>query len=98
MRRAHRSSISSHPLADLGGLEASGYIIASSLGGCGDFPRLEGPTMSKNAPGDACQLVGESDGEHVVVQPLLGRLEPGLEPVALPALWLDEHNPCRLDE
>src|SRR5713226_5552370 len=29
-RREDRSSISSHPLADLGGLEASGYIIASS--------------------------------------------------------------------
>src|SRR2546425_2926673 len=98
MRGEDRSSISSHPLADLGGLEASGYIIARSLGGCGDSPRLEGPTMSKNAPGDARQLVGERDGEHVVVQPLLGRLEPGLEPVALPALWLDQHDPCRLDE
>ena len=29
---------------------------------------------------------------------LLGRLEPGLEPAALPALWLDQHNPRRLDE
>src|SRR5262245_41317496 len=54
--------------------------------------------MSKNTPGDARQLVGERDGEHVVVQPLLGRLEPGLEAVALPALGLDQHNPRRLDE
>src|SRR5207247_9764580 len=54
--------------------------------------------MSKNAPGDAGQLVGKRDREDVVVQPLLGRLEPGLEPVALPALGLDEHNPRRLDE
>ena len=54
--------------------------------------------MRKNAPGDARQLVGEGDGEHVVVQPLLGRLEPWLEPVALPALGLDQYNPCRLDE
>src|SRR5947199_234045 len=73
MRREDRSSISSHPLADLGGLDASRYIIGSSLGGCRDFPRLEVPAMRKNAPGDARQLVGEGDGEHVVVQPLLGR-------------------------
>src|SRR6266480_6907235 len=106
-RREDRSSISSHPLADLGGLETSGYIIASSsrsrrssrLGiGLVGHPRLETPATGKNAPGDAGQLVGKRDREHVVVQPLLGRLEPGLEPVALPALWLDEHNPCRLDE
>src|SRR6266496_4992067 len=97
-RREDRSSISSHPLADLGGLEASGYIIAGSLDGCRDFPRLEVPAMSKNAPSDASPLVGERDGEHVVVQPLLGRLEPGLEPMALPALGLDQHDPRRLDE
>src|SRR5262249_34065837 len=97
-RREGRSSISSHPLADLGGLEASGYIIAGLLGGCRDFPRLEVPIMSKNAPRDAGQLVGERDGKHVMVQPLLGRLEPGLEPVALPDLGLDQHNPRRLDE
>src|SRR6266567_7924163 len=98
MRREDRSSISSHPLADLGGLDASRYIIGSSLGGCRDFPRLEVPAVGENAPGDARQLVGEGDGEHVVVQPLLGGLEPGLEPMALPALRLDQHNPCRLDE
>src|SRR6266702_8671986 len=98
MRREDRSSISSHPLADLGRIEAQGYIIACSLGGCCDLPRLETPATSKNAPGDARQLVGERDGEHVVVQPLLGRLEPGLEPVALPALGLDQYDPRRLDE
>src|SRR6266566_5007600 len=106
-RREDRSSISSNPLADLGGLEASGYIIASSsrsrrssrLGiGLVGHPRLETPATGKNAPRDAGQLVGERDGEHVVVQPLLGRLEPGLEPVALPALGLDQHDPRRLDE
>src|SRR5262249_51163952 len=68
------------------------------LSGCRDFPGLEVPIMSKNTPGDARQLVGERDGEHVVVQPLLGRLEPGLEPMALPALGLDQHNPRRLNE
>src|SRR5947209_2075910 len=106
-RREDRSSISSNPLADLGGLEASGYIIASSsrsrrssrLGiGLVGHPRLETPATGKNAPRDAGQLVGERDGEHVVVQPLLGRLEPGLEPVALPALGLDQYDPRRLDE
>src|ERR1700693_5836894 len=107
MRREDRSSISSHPLADLGGEGVSDYIIASSsharrssrLGRRFiDFPCLETPATGKNAPGDARQLVGERDGEHVVVQPLLGRLEPGLEPMPLPALGLDQHNPRRLDE
>ena len=32
------------------------------------------------------------------MQPLLGRLEPRLEAVALRAVGLDQHNPCRLDE
>ena len=50
------------------------------------------------APGDARQLVSERDGKHVVVQPPLGRLEPGLEPVTLPALRLDQYSPRRLDE
>ena len=54
--------------------------------------------MRENAPGDAGQLVGERNREHVVVQPLLGRLDPGLEPIALPALWFDQNDPRRLDE
>ena len=54
--------------------------------------------MSENAPCDARQLVGERDGEDVVVQPLPGRLESGLEPVALPTHGLDQHNPSRLYE
>src|SRR5262245_22623743 len=60
--------------------------------------RLEPSTMRKHAPGNAGELVGERDGEDVVMQPLLGRLEPRLEAVALPALGLDQHNPCRLHE
>ena len=32
------------------------------------------------------------------MQALLGRLEPRLEAVAVPALGLDQHNPCRLHE
>src|ERR1700730_5763 len=54
--------------------------------------------MRKDAPSNAGELVGERDGEDVVMQPLLGRLEPRLEPVALPALGLDQHNPCCLHE
>ena len=40
--------------------------------------------MSQNVPGDARKLVGERDRQHVVVQPLFGCLDPGLEPMALP--------------
>src|SRR5262245_11526910 len=97
-RREDRSSISSHPLADLGGLEAWVHVIACSLGGYQDSRRFEVAVIGKYAPGDARQLVGERNGEHVVVQPLPGRLEPGLEPMALPALGLDQHDPRRLDE
>src|SRR5580658_1082601 len=100
MRREDRTSISSHPLADLGRqvvlirLRHRGLLIfrcsfrvgrSSSLGGCVSIrPRFEVPAMSQNTPSDAGQLVG--------------RLDPGLEPVALPALWLDQHDPCRLHE
>src|SRR6185295_9479033 len=45
--------------------------------------RLEGSTVSKNAPRDARELVGEGDGKHVVMQSLLGGLNPRPEPVAL---------------
>src|SRR5262249_14266068 len=79
-RREEQSSISSRPLADLGGLEASGYIIACSLGGCRHFPRLEVPTVGKNAPSDARQLVGERDGEDIVVQSPFGASSQGLRP------------------
>ena len=54
--------------------------------------------MSQNAPSDAGQLIGERNRQHVGMQPLLGRLDPGFEPVALPALRLDQHNPRRLHE
>jgi hypothetical protein len=36
-------------------------------------------------PGDAGKFVGERDRQHVVVQSLLGGLDPGLEPAAFPA-------------
>ena len=40
-----------------------------SLGGCRkDPPRLEVAPMGEDAPGDASQLVGERDRQHVVMQ------------------------------
>ena len=56
--------------------------------------------MSKNAPRDARELVGQSNGEHVVMQPLLGGLDPRLEPVALPSVRFHFHknDPCCLHE
>ena len=63
-----------------------------------DLPNLEISTTSENAPGDAGELVGQRNRQHVAVQPLLSGLDPGLEPMALPALRLDQHDPCRLNE
>src|SRR6188508_1250327 len=50
---------------------------------------LESAPVVENRPGDAGQLVGERNRQHVVVQALFGGLDPGLEPVALPMLWPD---------
>ena len=49
---------------------------------------LEAPATSQYAPGDARELVGERDRQHVAVQPLLGRLDPGLSPWRFPLLGL----------
>jgi hypothetical protein len=54
--------------------------------------------VSKDAPGNAGELVGERDGEDVVMQPFLGCFEPRLEPVTMPTLWLDQHNSRGLNE
>src|SRR5262245_45830825 len=56
--------------------------------------------MSQDAPSNAGELVGERDGEDVVMQSLLRRFDPRLEPIALPMLWPDpdQHHPGRLDE
>src|SRR6266404_651164 len=62
------------------------------------LPRHEVPAPSQNAPGDAGQLIGQRNREHVAVQSLSGCLDPGLEPVALPALGIAQHNPRRLNE
>src|SRR6516162_10357259 len=59
---------------------------------------LECSAMSQDAPSDAGELVGQHDGEDVVMQPLLGRFEPRLEPVTIPALRLDKYDPRGLNE
>src|SRR5215211_1917718 len=61
---------------------------------------LEGASLVENRPGDAGELVGERDRQHVAVQALLGRFDPRFEPVALPSLWLDldQHDPGGLNE
>ena len=80
------------------------YIIACSSYRAGVFKRVGrwgSRLLSKlghepDRPGDAGKLVGQRDREHVVVQPLLGGLDPGLEPVAFPALSLTSttHAAC----
>src|SRR5262249_30212193 len=59
---------------------------------------LECSTMSQDAPRNASELVGECDGEDVVMQSLLGRFEPRLEPVTIPALRPDQYSPSGLNE
>src|SRR6516164_4946180 len=81
-------------------LTAPSTVPRSSRPGChrvrpGTF---EVASLVENRPGDAGELVGERDRQHVVVQPLLGGFDPGFETVALPALRLDQHHPSRLHE
>jgi len=59
---------------------------------------LEVALLVENRPGDTGELFGTRDGEHIVVQPLLGGFDPRLEPVALPALWPDQYHPSRPHE
>src|SRR4029450_6620661 len=101
-RREDPTSISSHPLADLGREALSNYILSRAgrsdrLSG-GDRPHLEAPATSQNAPGDARQLVGKRDRQHIVVQPPFGSLDPGFEPIAPPALRPDQDAPGGLNE
>ena len=57
---------------------AVSVVLGSGWFGRGliDLPYLEGPATSQNAPGDTGELVGECDRQHIVVQPLPGRLDP----------------------
>jgi hypothetical protein len=47
---------------------------------------LEGASLVENRPGDAGELVGKRNRQHVVVQSFLGGLNPRLESIALPLL------------
>lgn len=51
-------------------------------------PQLEVAAPGEHRPGDASKLVGERDRENVVVQALLGGLDPANEPVVLPVFNL----------
>jgi hypothetical protein len=51
--------------------------LAYSAGG--GLDALEGAPFVKNRPGDAGELVGERNRQHVVVEALLGSLDPRLE-------------------
>lgn len=66
----------------------------------GDRPRLEVSTARQDAPRYAGKFVGERDRKHVVMKPFLdrSRLDPGLQPVAFPALRPYQHDPGRLHE
>src|ERR1700704_4092242 len=59
---------------------------------------LEGASLVENRPGDPGELVGERNRQHVVVQSFLGGFDPKFEAIALPTLYLDQHNPRGLHE
>src|SRR4029077_2820835 len=60
----------------------------------------EGAPLVENRPRDAGKFVGQRNGEHIVVQSLLRRLDPGFEPIAFPLRGpeLDQHDPGGLNE
>src|SRR5690242_7384082 len=60
--------------------------------------RFEGTATGQNSPCDARYFVSERDCKDVAVQSLFGSLDPGSEPMAFPAHWLDEHDPRCLHE
>src|SRR5271165_573559 len=70
-------------------LTAPSTARGSSRSGRIGLDALESAPLVKNCPGDAGELVGERDRQHIAVQALLRRFDPRLEPVALPSLWLD---------
>src|SRR5262245_6750156 len=100
-RREDRSSISFESLADLGlsvALSRCRCLWVGLSGGFSNVSDCEGSAVCKNAPGNASQLVGERDSEHIVVEPFLSSLEPAIEAEGLAALSFDEHYPGRLNE
>jgi hypothetical protein len=78
-----------------------GLLVRSDLRGLGRGPHrcdLEVATAMENAPGDASDFVGERNRQLEAIEPPGCSLDPGLEAVAFPALRLDQHDPCRLNE
>ena len=153
MRREDRSSISSHPLADLGrngncgatsslcpfgtvplfvpegavpsprpavavgrraqelsrlaarGGHPQGSVLTAPsmvprlcrLGRCSARPHaFEYALLVENRPCNAGKLVGKRDRQHIVVQSLFGGVNPRFEPIAVPVLDPDQHDPSRL--
>src|SRR5215470_13338752 len=72
----------------------------SSRSGRIGLDALEGAALVENRPGDAGELVGERDRQHVVVEALLGSLDPKFEAITFPLLWpdLDQHDPGGLNK
>lgn len=73
--REDRTSISSRLLADPGGYVTQVVVIT----------RLEACSPRRLCPGQVhfsrcAELIGERDGQHVAMKPLLGSLDPRLEP------------------
>jgi hypothetical protein len=64
-----RRGVAGIPLVDLSELLSGGI--------CGDHSGLIGATAGENRPGDAGKLVGERDRQHVAMEPLRCRLDPG---------------------
>jgi len=99
VRRGCQGRSASGPPEGLGleSIEHDGTLAQlGSLHGLGrwrrHFPDLEVATVMQYTPGDARELVGKRDRQHVVVEPLGGRLDPGFEAVALPAGRPQQHD------
>jgi hypothetical protein len=74
MRREDRSSISFLILSQTSAGKAFRQFALKSRGL--HLTGLEGSPMSQDAPSNAGELVGERDGEDVVMQPLLRCFDP----------------------
>src|SRR5262249_47784654 len=96
MRREDRSSISFFILSQTSAGKTFVRLAMRSRGLNPDC--LECSTTSQDAPRNASKLVGERGGEDVVMQPLLGRFDPRLSPVKVPALGPDELSTRGLNE
>ena len=58
--------------------------LSEPLSGMGGDPRLISVTAREDGPGNARELIGERDCQHVAMKPPRGLLDPG--PQTLPCL------------